>query len=130
MECASRRNQRKWGSLVSEKVYSKRVADGNTVEMIPGIFRTTLAYNDEIMLCHFTMKKGAKIPLHTHEAVQNGYVIKGKVRFFTEENDSIIVEPGSAYVFDSNEAHGSEVLEDTELVESFTPMRPEYIDQD
>jgi len=104
------------------------VGEAKTVEMMPGIFRTTLVYNDDLMVCHFTMKKGARIPLHKHEAVQNGYMIKGKVRFFTETNDSIIVEPGCGYIFDSNEAHGSEVLEDSELIESFTPARPEYMD--
>ena len=111
-----------------EYVYVTKRSDHKPVEMLPGIFRTTLAYNGVLMLCHFSMKKGASIPLHNHKAVQNGYVIKGKVRFFTKENDSIIVEPGSSYVFDSDEYHGSEVLEDTELIECFSPIRPEYID--
>ena len=110
-------------------VYVTKLDDHKPVEMIPGIFRTTLTYNEQIMLCHFSMKKGALIPLHNHKAVQNGYVIKGKVRFFTRGNDSIIVETGSSYVFDSEEYHGSEVLEDTEIIESFTPIRPEYIDR-
>ncbi|HHX01977.1 MAG TPA: cupin domain-containing protein [Firmicutes bacterium] len=112
---------------MAKKEYHKRLQEQKPVEMMPGIFRTTLAYNDQLMLCHFQMKKGAKIPLHSHEAVQNGYVIKGKVRFFTKDGRDIIVEPGSSYVFDSYEEHGSEVLEDTELIESFTPMRPEYV---
>lgn len=97
-----------------------------TVEMLPGIFRTTLSYNAQMMLCHFTMRKGAKIALHNHAAAQNGYVIKGKVRFFTKDGNDFIAVPGTSYTFDSEEFHGSEVLEDTELVESFTPMRPEY----
>lgn len=97
-------------------------------EMFKGLFRTTLSYNKDLMLCHFTMKKGASVPLHNHEAVQNGYVIKGKLRFFNKDGESIIVEPGDGYIFDSNEYHGSEALEDSEFVESFTPMRPEYID--
>jgi len=114
---------------LNEYVYVTNLKDHKPVEMLPGIFRTTLTYNEQMMLCHFIMKKGATIPLHNHKAVQNGYVIKGKVRFFTKENDSIIVEAGSSYVFDSEEYHGSEVLEDSELIESFTPMRPEYIDK-
>ena len=43
-----------------------------------------------------------------------------------EEND-IIVVPGDSYVYDSMEFHGSKVLEDTELIECFTPIRPEYL---
>jgi len=97
--------------------------------MLPGIFRTTLAYNDKLMLCHFTMKKGSVISLHNHKAVQIGYVIKGKVRFFTKDDDNMIAGAGSSYVFDSEEYHGLEVLEDAELIECFTPMRPEYLEK-
>ena len=96
------------------------------VEAIPGILRYTLAYNKESMLCLFEMKKGAKIPLHKHIHVQNGYCIKGKVQFFTQKG-SFIVHTGDGYVFNSNEEHGAEILEDSEVVEIFTPCRQEYI---
>ncbi len=105
-----------------------RLGKGKKVEMIPGIFRTTMSYNEASMLCYFRMEKGASIPLHKHEAVQNGFVIKGRVRFLQEGGKSIVVEDGDGYIFGSNESHGSEVLEDTELIECFTPMRPEYVD--
>ena len=105
-----------------------RKDEGKTVEFIPGIFRTTMSYNDQSMLCYFSMKKGASIPLHNHIAVQNGFVIKGKVKFIQREKECFVVQGGDGYIFDSNEAHGSEVLEDTELIECFTPMRPEYAD--
>jgi len=100
------------------------------VEMLPGIFRTTMSYNITSMLCYFHMIKGAKIPLHKHIAVQNGFVIKGRVKFFLDGERSFVVENGDGYIFGSNELHGSEVLEDTELIECFSPMRPEYLDED
>lgn len=114
-------------TAMANQEYHKRLQDEKTVEMLPGIFRTTLAHNSQLMLCHFQMKKGAHIPLHSHAAAQIGYVIKGKVRFFTKDGAEIIAESGSSYVFASNEEHGSDVLEDAELIECFTPMRPEYI---
>ena len=101
---------------------------GNTVEMLPGIHRTTMSYNEMIMLCYFFMKKGAKIPLHSHDAAQTGYVISGKVKFIKGDANSFIADSGSGYVFNANEPHGAEVLEDSEIVECFSPMRPEYID--
>ncbi len=96
-------------------------------EMLPGVMRTTLAYNPQMMLCHFNLKKGASIPLHNHPAAQAGYVISGSVRFFTKEGRDFKASAGSAYVFDPMELHGSEVLEDTVFIECFSPMRPEYI---
>jgi quercetin dioxygenase-like cupin family protein len=95
------------------------------VENPQGIFRRTLTWNNELMLCHFDLKKGAKIPLHGHRASQNGFVVSGKMRFITEK-DSFIAGPGAAYVFGPNEKHGAEVLEDTIVIEAFSPSRPEY----
>ncbi len=115
--------------MVEKKCHITKISEQKTVEMFPGIFRTTLSYNDDLMLCHFVMKKGAFIPLHQHQAAQIGYVIKGKVRFFTKAESKLVVESGCGYIFDSNEEHGSEVLEDTELIECFNPMRSEYIDK-
>ena len=100
-----------------------------TVENPKGIFRTTLAFEDKAMLCHFVMKKGAEIPLHHHEAVQIGYVVSGTVKFRKENGESFTAEPRTSYMFQTNEAHGAQVLADAEVIECFSPMRPEYADQ-
>ncbi len=96
------------------------------VEMFPGFFRTTLTYNDELMLCHFSLNKGAEIPLHNHDAVQNGYLVKGRVELRSKDGEPLVIEAGTSYVFDSNEVHGAVALEDSEYVETFYPVRPEY----
>ncbi len=105
------------------------LSESKAVEMLPGIYRTTLSYNEEIMFCHFRLKKGAGIPLHHHPAVQSGYVISGKIRFLKKDRPGFIAEAGSSYVFMSEEQHGAEVLEDAEVVECFAPLRPELIDK-
>ena len=97
------------------------------VEVFPGIFRKTMSYNAESMLCHFDMKKGARVPPHNHAAVQIGYVIGGRLRFTFGDGRSAVMKPGSSYVFDSMETHSAEVLEDCEVIEVFAPMRPEYV---
>ena len=96
------------------------------VEVFPGILRKTMSYNAEAMLCHFTMKKGARVPLHDHPAVQVDYVISGSVRFHFGDGSAGVMEAGSSCIVDSNQTHGLEVLEDAEAIEIFTPMRPEY----
>lgn len=100
-----------------------------SVEMFPGAFRTTLTYNDTLMLCHFFLKKGAVIPLHKHVPVQNGYLVSGKVQLDSEDGSKLVIEPGASYVFDSNEVHGATALEDSVYVETFYPVRPEYYPQ-
>ena len=105
----------------------KNVQEGTPVENPPGIIRKTLAYDDEAMLCHFDLHKGARIPLHSHRAAQIGYVIKGRVRFLAERpEDGFEVGPGDSYVFSADVKHGADVLEDSEFIEFFTPSRDEY----
>jgi quercetin dioxygenase-like cupin family protein len=113
--------------MKKESKYFANLNEEKTVEMLPNLFRTTLTYNDEIMVCHFIAKKGALVPLHNHEAVQVGYVIKGSIRFFKKNDSSFIAVAGSGYLFNSDEYHGSEALEDTEFIECFAPMRQEYV---
>lgn len=96
-----------------------------TVENPPGVFRTTLAYNDQVMVCHFRLKEGAIIPLHSHPAAQNGYVIRGRIRFLTEDG-GFLAEEGHGYAFDPHEKHGVEVLCASEVIECFAPKRLEY----
>jgi len=103
-----------------------RRSETKSVENPPGIVRTTIAYNDQMMLCHFTLAKDAKIPIHKHIAVQNGYLIKGKIRMVWESGKEFVAGPGDGWCFESNEVHRAEILEDSEAIECFSPMRPEY----
>ena len=100
--------------------------DVEGIENPPGIIRKTLAYNKDVLLCKFDMKKGAQIPLHSHIHSQIGYVISGKVRFFTEKGE-FTVGPGDSYVFNGNEKHGADILEDSRVIEVFSPRRDEYV---
>jgi quercetin dioxygenase-like cupin family protein len=107
----------------------KCVALAKSIENPAGISRKTLAYNDEAMLCHFTLKKGAQIPLHSHRATQIGYIISGKARFIAEnKEEEFEATTGDAYVFNPQIKHGTIVLEDTVYIEVFTPARDEYKD--
>jgi quercetin dioxygenase-like cupin family protein len=103
-----------------------RTTETRSVENPPGITRTTLACNAQSMMCHFSLKKGSQIPFHRHPAVQNGYLIRGRLRMMWKSGEEFIAGPGDGWCFEADEAHGAEVLEDSEAVECFTPSRPEY----
>jgi len=102
-------------------------AETESFENPPGVLRTTVAYNDQLMMCHFLLKKGALVTIHKHAASQNGYLIRGKLRMIWADGREFIAEPGSGWCFDANEAHGSEAMEESEIVECFAPARPEYV---
>jgi len=96
------------------------------VEQLEGIYRKTLSYNKSVMLCQFILKRNSEIPMHDHEAHQIGYVIKGKIKFHTENRGDFIAQKGDSYVFDSQEKHGATILKDAEVIEVFSPSREDY----
>lgn len=107
----------------------RHLSQAKPVENPTGVVRKTLSYNDEAMLCHFLLKKGAQIPLHNHRATQIGYIVKGKAKFLAEKpEDQFEAATGNSYVFSAYVKHGTIALEQTEYVEVFVPARDEYKD--
>ncbi|MFX1315186.1 MAG: cupin domain-containing protein [Promethearchaeota archaeon] len=99
--------------------------DIHPVKALEGIYRKTLIYNNDLMLCLFTLEKGAEVPIHNHKEHQIGYVIKGKIKFITKDSEFIARE-GDSYVFTSNEKHGAIILEEAEVIDVFNPSRDDY----
>jgi len=105
----------------------RNVSEARPVEQLPGIMRRTLAYSDHLMLCQYTAPKGSKFPLHNHPAAQIGYVISGRLRFMgATDADTFEAVAGQSYVFEPDEQHGADVLEDSTIIEIFTPCREEF----
>ena len=96
------------------------------VEVLPGIFQKTLVYGESGLMCHFLLIAGSKVPIHNHVHVQMGYVISGSLKFSTDKGE-FITKSGDSYYFIENERHGADVLEDTEVIDIFMPLREEYI---
>ncbi len=103
-----------------------RLSETDAVEMRPGHMRSTLSYNDDLMLCHFEVKKDVIMPYHQHQASQIGYVLTGKIEFFNNDGVMFVVGPGDAYEFKPMEPHGGKILEDCTFIECFNPSRDEY----
>jgi quercetin dioxygenase-like cupin family protein len=95
-------------------------------ELIPGVFIKTLTYGESSLLCEFQLKQGALIPAHQHPHEQTGYLVRGSVRFFGDEGETV-VEPGCSWNFKGGVLHGAEALEDSLLVEVFSPVRQDYL---
>ncbi len=108
---------------------AKSLDQASGIEQLDGVVRKTLSYNEEVMLCHFQLNEGARIPLHDHRASQIGFVVKGAVRFLgAADEDSFEARAGDSYVLDPHQVHGAEALEASEFVEVFYPVREEYKD--
>ena len=89
--------------------------------------RRTLT-GETLMITRYEVKAGASFEKHSHAEEQMGYVIKGKIEFFVGDPETLYVfEGGTFFHFESNEPHRSHVLEDSMVIDVFSPPRPEYV---
>jgi len=100
--------------------------DVTPVEMLPGIYRHTLVYDDNTMLVYFDLRKGASLPSHSHPHTQMGYVVKGKLEFHIY-GKTYHLSAGDSYHAPSNVEHGAKVIEDCIVIDIFNPAREDYM---
>jgi quercetin dioxygenase-like cupin family protein len=93
---------------------------------IPGIEQKTLVYGERTLMTEFLMKKGSRLPQHSHPHEQTGYLVNGRIRLSigSEAND---VMPGDSWCIPSGVEHGAEILEDSVGIEVFSPVREDYL---
>ena len=106
-------------------VFNKQSEQGY-VKMAEGILRKTTIHGDKTMMCEFRLSKGAEIPPHDHPYEQIGYMISGKMQFIIGDG-SFLTQPGDSWCIPDNVPHQVEVLEDSIVVEVFSPPREDYL---
>jgi quercetin dioxygenase-like cupin family protein len=86
---------------------------------------------ERMMLTHVYLKKGAVVPLHSHENEQLTYILEGVLRFWLgdEESEPIDIRAGEVLHIPSNIPHKAEALEDTLDVDVFSPPRQDWLDK-
>ena len=95
-------------------------------EVAPGIIVHTIGVGQNLMLCYVTLKKGAVLPEHAHPHEQASFVVSGRMKF-SLRGQEIDCSCGTGLVFQPNEAHSAVAIEDTVVVDSFTPIRQDYL---
>ncbi len=93
---------------------------------LKGIRYKTLAYGERTSLSEFSLEKGSVIPSHKHPHEQTGYVISGRLIFRIGE-EKFEAETGDSWNIPGNVEHDVEVVEDTVVIEVFSPPREDYL---
>ena len=79
--------------------------------------------SERMMFTQISVKGGARIPRHHHEAEQVVFLYKGKMRVTTGDEPPRILEPGDIWAVPSNVTHGVEYIGDCEALEAVSPLR-------
>lgn len=95
-------------------------------EPAPGIKRQ-MVVGQNVMICRFTFEPFLVTPEHTHPHEQMTLVVKGRVRFFIDGVENIVV-PGDVLHFPPHNRHGATMMdEEVVLIDIFSPIREDFL---
>jgi quercetin dioxygenase-like cupin family protein len=66
------------------------------------------------------------IPEHRHPQEQTGYLVSGRLEF-SIDGAKLVAEPGSSWSLPADLPHSASALEDSIVVEVFSPVREDYL---
>jgi len=94
-------------------------------EMNPLLQRRVI-HGQRLTLARVVLKKGCKVPLHSHENEQISSVFQGRLLFQIGGQETI-VGAGELVHIPSGVQHLAEALEDCVCLDIFTPVREDWL---
>lgn len=110
--------------MKSAFIKSSDVAVENIQE---GLDRQILGYLEDLMLVRVAFKKGAIGYTHKHPHVQVTYVESGTFEVQLGDEKKVLTA-GDAFVIEADLEHGAVCLEDGVLIDTFSPMREDFLE--
>lgn len=95
-------------------------------ELMKGVVMRPLAFGEKANFCEFKLSEGYRLPAHSHPFEQTGTLISGKLNFRID-NTWFLAEPGDSWSIPENVEHEVEILENSVVLELFSPVRPDYL---
>lgn len=93
-----------------------------------GVKRQILGYDNQLMMVKVKFEKGAAGTIHHHFHSQATYVAKGKFEF-TIDGVTKVVSEGDSLFKTPDLPHGCVCIEEGMLIDTFSPMRSDFIDK-
>ncbi len=100
--------------------------DAATEQLGEGITRQILGFGAALMTCRFTFAAGATGALHRHPHSQTSYCESGRFRYRVGETEREI-GPGDCVTIAPGLEHGLVCLEAGVIIDSFSPMRADFL---
>jgi quercetin dioxygenase-like cupin family protein len=92
-----------------------------------GMIRQVLAHTDQLMLIRHFFEKGWVGARHSHPHHQLVYVVRGALHIDID-GKTFNVATGDSFVVDGGVEHQASAIEESEVLDVFTPVRKDYKD--
>jgi quercetin dioxygenase-like cupin family protein len=83
---------------------------------------------NSVTVGRFELKQGGRVPSHSHANEQVSIVLSGAL-LFRIDGQGTVVRAGEVMQIPGHVAHEVDVLEDTLVVDVFSPVRQDWIDK-
>lgn len=120
------REKKMKSSLTSEFIENSSVKWKQTAE---GVKRKIMAYDDQLMLVRVEFEKGAIGEVHNHLEVQLTNIESGVFEIEINKNKRLL-KAGDAFYVPSKAMHGVVCKEPGVLVDVFSPMRMDFLEEE
>ena len=100
--------------------------DELALEKVTEMMSRKIVTGEREMLAQIYLKKGALVPMHSHESEQITYVLQGALKFLVA-GEEITVREGEVLQIPSWSEHQAEALEDTFSLDLFSPIRKDWL---
>ncbi len=99
------------------------------IQIVPGIKRQTIASGTLMYQMRAQLDAGSRLPEHQHPQEQVAHVLAGRMRLIVSGTPHEL-GPGDSFYLGSNVPHGVETIEDTTVIDTFSPPRDDYLSLD
>jgi quercetin dioxygenase-like cupin family protein len=99
------------------------------IELCPGIRRRTLTHGAALYQMMAELDEGSTMPAHAHPQEQITHILSGRVVMILDgvRHD---LRAGDSLLIPSNVSHGAETIEQTLVIDTFSPPRDDYLARD
>ena len=100
--------------------------DNPWIEICPGIKRQTASSGKTMYQMTARLDAGSKMPEHHHPQEQIVHILSGRMRLIVDGKPHEL-STGDSFYLASHVPHGVETIEETRVLDTFSPPRDEYL---
>jgi quercetin dioxygenase-like cupin family protein len=106
-----------------------RLSEVSMLSPEEGLARQVLAWSEQMMLVRHLMQPGWRGARHSHPHEQLVYILRGHLRI-SSGGSVFEVSSGDSFIVPGGVEHEASALEESEVLDIFTPFREDYAGAD
>jgi quercetin dioxygenase-like cupin family protein len=105
---------------------SETTKENPWIDIVPGIRRRTVTHGASMYQMMAKLDAGSRMPEHQHPQEQIVHILEGRMRLIVA-GVAHELTGGDSFYLASDVPHGVETIEDTMVLDTFSPPRDDYL---